>query len=417
MTRSLALGAYLALAGLGGRRPEPEPAPRPEGPLLWVHSDGPERLAPIAALAERLEPEGLSTLVTLPRSVEPPPMPGPGPGRPILSPVPLDSPRAVRAFLDHWRPDVLLWAGGRLRPALLHGTRVPRLLVEGAPGPRLLDGGARWPGLARAIVPLFDRALVTGAAAAERLSRAGLPEERLEITGPLDIPAPVLLCNERERRDLSQTIGARPVWLAGDLPLSELPAVVVAHRLASRTAHRLLLILAPRIPEEAQAMSAAVAEAGLRVAQRAEGHEPEDGMQVYLADGTAEMGLWLRLAPVAFLGGTLPGGPGGRNPFEAAALGAALIHGPATAPHAEPWARLDAAGASRIVLNGIELGRAVEALLSPDRAAVMAHAGWDVATQGTEVANRVADLIREALGRREVPFGPAAIPAPAAMQA
>lgn len=403
MTRSLALGAYLALGALGGGRPEPEPEPRPEGPLLWVHADGPGRLASVAALAERLDPEGLSTLVTLPGDPEP----GPGPAGLVLRPAPPDRPRAVAAFLDHWRPDLLLWAGGGLRPALIRGMAGPRLLVEGAPGPRLLAPGIRWPGLVRAVVPLFDRALVTGDAAAERLSRAGLPEERIEIAGPLDIPLPVLPCNERERRDLAQTIGARPVWLAGDLPLSELPVVLAAHRLASRTAHRLLLILAPRSPEEAQAMAAAAAEAGLRVAQRAEGDEPEDGTQVYLADGTAEMGLWLRLAPLAFFGGTLPGGPGGRTPFEAAALGAALIHGPATAPHGEDWARLDAAGASRVVLNGLELGRAVEGLLAADRAAAMAHAGWDVATKGAEVANRVADLIREALGRRGAVAGPA----------
>ncbi len=144
-------------------------------------------------------------------------------------------------------------------------------------------------------------------------------------------------------------------------------------------------------------MAAAATEAGLRVAQRAEGDEPEEGTQIYLAEGTLELGLWLRLAPVAFLGGTLAGAPGGRSPLEAAALGAALIHGPQAGAHPEAWGRLDSAGAARVVLNAAELGRAVEALLSPDRAAVMAHAGWDVATRGAAVANRVGDLLREAL--------------------
>ena len=107
------------------------------------------------------------------------------------------------------------------------------------------------------------------------------------------------------------------------------------------------------------------------------------------------------LAPLAFLGGTLPGGCGGRQPFEAAALGVALIHGSTMAPHGEAWSRLDTSGASRLVLNGAELGRAVEALLAPDRAAAMAHAGWDVATKGAEVANRIIDLILAALARAE----------------
>ena len=162
-------------------------------------------------------------------------------------------------------------------------------------------------------------------------------------------------------------------------------------------------------------MAKALAEADLRVAERADGEEPEDGTQVYLADGTGEMGLWLRLAPLVLLGGTLPDGPGGRNPCEAAALGSALLHGPVTAPHAEAWARLDTAGAARVVLNGAELGRAVEALLAPDRVALMAHAGWDVATRGAEVSNRIADLIHEAVSRAATPANDAPrIPALAA---
>jgi 3-deoxy-D-manno-octulosonic-acid transferase len=360
-------------------------------------------------LAERLDQEGVATLVTLPRDSEPPSVQG----RAVLRPAPFDRVSAVEAFLDHWQPDVLLWAGGGLRPALLARASMPKLLVDGAPTPQLLECGGRWPGLARGVVPLFDRALVAGDAAAERLARAGLPEERLEIAGPLEAPATVLPCNERERRDLAQTIGARPVWLAGDLPLSELPAVVAAHRLASRGAHRLLLILAPKNAEDAGAMARALGEAGLRVASRAESEEPEEDTQVFLADGMGEMGLWLRLAPLAFLGGTLPGGCGGRHPFEAAAFGVALMHGPTVAPHDEAWSRLDTAGASRLVLNGAELGRAVEALLAPDRAAAMAHAGWDVATKGAEVANRVTDLILAAVMRAD---RDAEVPGPAALQ-
>jgi 3-deoxy-D-manno-octulosonic-acid transferase len=412
MSGSLALGAYMALSGLGGGRPEVEP-PRPEGPLLWIHADGAERVPPLVALAERMAGEGFGTLLTLPRSVEAPAVTG----RIVVRPAPVDRPGPVDAFLKHWGPDLLLWAGGGLRPALIARARMPRLLVDGAPEPQLLECGARWPGLARAVVPLFDHALVRGDAAAERLNRSGLPEERLEIAGPLEVPAPVLPCNERERRDLAQTIGARPVWLAADLPLSELPAVVAAHRIASRSAHRLLLILAPRHPDEVPAIARALGEAGLRVAERAEGAEPEDSTQVYLADGTGEMGLWLRLAPLALLGGTLPGGSGGRNPNEAAALGLGLLHGPVVAPHAEAWGRLDAAGASRVVLNGAELGRAVDALLAPDRVAAMAHAGWDVATRGAEVTNRITDLIHEAVARRAAPAAVAEGASPFAVEA
>lgn len=239
---SLALGAYLALARAKGGQPEEEP-PRPEGPLLWIHADDPARVPALAALAERLGREdGIATLLTLPRRIDMPALSG----RIALRHVPPERLGAIAAFLDHWRPDLLLWAGGGLRPALLSRAALPRLLIEGAPEARLLARGAGWPGLARAVAPLFDRALVTGEAEAERLASVGLSPERIERAPPLDAPTPVLPCNERERRDLAQTLSARPVWLAADLPLPELPAVIAAHRLACRGTHRLLLILADR---------------------------------------------------------------------------------------------------------------------------------------------------------------------------
>ncbi len=401
VARSAVLAAYLAWGGLGSYKAEDAP-PRPEGSLVWIHADGADRLPAVLGLLDRLAGEGVEVLLTLPHGT-----PFPSARRHLSSRLtPIDRPAVVRAFVDHWRPDALIWAGGRLRPALLALADCPKILVDGAPEPQLLEAEARWPGLARAIVPRFDKALVGGDTAAERLLRAGLAEERIEISGMLDAPTPVLPCNERERRDLAQTIGARPVWLAGDVSLAEVPAVVAAHRVASRSAHRLLLILAPRNPEDAQAMARAMGHAGLRVALRADGDEPEEGTQVYLADGTYEMGLWLRLAPLAFLGGTLAGPSVVRNPLEAAALGVALIHGPAMGNHSEAWSRLDTAGAARVVLNGAELGRAVEALLSPDRAATMAHAGWDVATKGAAVSNRVIDLLQEALHNWREKAGP-----------
>ncbi len=300
---------------------------------------------------------------------------------------------------------MLIWSGGHFRPVLLSAaierpSLRARLLVDAAAPALAADGLAWLPGAARALTASFDHALALDAAAAQRLRRLGLPPDRIEVTGALDTLPPVLACNDRERRDLAQTLGARPVWLAAGLVLPELAAVIAAHRHAVRGAHRLLLIAVPRQPEDLPVMAAALRDTGLTVALRADGDEPNEPVQVYLADSLAELGLWYRLAPVTFAGSTLPGSGGGsRPPTEVAALGSALIHGPETAPHAAAYQRLARAGAARVVRNGADLGKTVEALLAPDRAAAMAHAAWEVTTEGVEVANRLADLIRATLER------------------
>ena len=220
---------------------------------------------------------------------------------------------------------------------------------------------------------------------------AGFPADQIEVTGPLDPGAVVLPCNERERRDLAQTLGSRSVWCAAEVPMIELEQISAAHRQASRRAHRLLLILVPAVAADTAEMAQRLRDDGFVVACRSDGAEPDEATQIYLADGAAEMGLWYRLAPFSFMGGTLEG-VGGRHPYEPAGLGSAVLHGPNTAGHAPFYGRLASAGASRAVRSAADLGNAVEVLLAPDKAAAMAHAAWDV-------TNRVVELIRDRLDR------------------
>jgi 3-deoxy-D-manno-octulosonic-acid transferase len=401
MARSLTLSALRALRR-GGSDPAPTAAPpRPEGPLVWAHAVDSARIGPLLALADSpaAEDGGIHFLVTAPEI----PAGTPSGQRVTLLPAPPDLAGAVTAFLDRWQPDMLVWSGGQFRPLLLSAAmeRIPpgrRILVDARAAALAAEGLSWLPGAARALAAGFDHALACDALAARRLHRLGLPAARVEITGPLGSLPPVLACNERERRDLVQTLAARPVWLAAGFAAAELPHLVTAQRSAIRGSHRLLLVALPRDPADLPAAAAAFRDAGLIPALRAEGEDPGDTAQVLLADSMAELGLWYRIAPVTFAGATLPGSGGGsRPPSEVAALGSALVHGPETQPHGPAYQRLARAGAARLVRDGAALGLTVEALLAPDRAAAMAHAAWEVTTDGIEVANRLADLIRAGL--------------------
>ena len=398
MSRALPLAAYLALRR-GPAVPTPDYPGRPKGPLVWVHCPDPARIPVVTALAAQLAQEGdwptfLVTSAAIPDGLT-------GGQRLILQPTPPERRDPVRAFLDHWQPDVLLWMQGDFLPALLAETdRNPlaRMMIDMRAARVGVAGGGWMPGLTGALLDLFDHALATDHDAAIRLRKAGFPAEQIEVTGPLDPSAAVLPCNERERRDLAQTLGSRSVWCAAEVPMIELEQVSAAHRQASRRAHRLLLILVPAVAADAPEMAQRLRDDGFVVACRSDGAEPDEATQIYLADGSAEMGLWYRLAPFSFMGGTLEG-LGGRHPFEPAGLGSAVLHGPITAGHAAFYQRLASAGASRAVRSAADLANAVEVLLAPDKAAAMAHAAWDVTSSGAEVTNRVVELIRNRLDK------------------
>ena len=78
-----------------------------------------------------------------------------------------------------------------------------------------------------------------------------------------------------------------------------------AHRIARRAAPRLLLVIAPRHPERGPAIAESLRKQGWRVALRSEGVQPDAVIDIYVADTLGEMGLWYRIAPLNFLGGSL----------------------------------------------------------------------------------------------------------------
>jgi 3-deoxy-D-manno-octulosonic-acid transferase len=127
----------------------------------------------------------------------------------------------------------------------------------------------------------------------------------------------------------------------------------------------------------------------LRVARRGAGEPIDASTQIYLADTMGELGLFYRLAPIAFIGKSLAG-EGGQNPLEAAALDTAILSGPRVSNFAEIFADLVAAGGARLVADGAALAEAVIELgADPARRDRMAQAAIDIAASGRGAMERV----------------------------
>lgn len=384
----------LTLYNLGQRREPGESASRPARPagrLLWLHAPGEGLVSPMRALARRLvEEDGLPVLLTAPVAM--PPLPGV-----ILQPPPVDSPVDARAFLDHWRPEIALFAGGQLRPAVMHeaGERqIPMLLVNAKAPAFLRERDGWYPGLMRSALARFRVILAVDEAAARAFRKGGAALSSVAVTGRMEEEAIVLPGLEAERTALARLLAARPVWFAAGVIEAEEAAVLHAHRKALQHSHRLLLILMPEDPARGAPLSVQLEAEGWAVAQRAQEEEPEPEIEIFTVDNPAEYGLWYRLAPVTFLGGSLLGKGPTRSPMEAAALGSAILHGPRTGVAGPVFGRLGAARATRAVASANDLGDALGDLLAPDRAARLAQSAWEVASDGAEVTEAILIRLR-----------------------
>ena len=392
MSRSLGLALYAFFAGQGAGSAVDWPV-RPAGRLIWMHAPGPVALRGLLELARRLrEEDGHPVLLTSTQEVPE------QAGLTRIAP-PAETEAEVRAFLDYWRPEMGVLSGGELRPLLLDEAArrsVPMILVD-ARSPCLPGGpGLFWPGVIRRGLGQVDRVFAVDETAARLFRRKGADPDRVRIEGRLEDGSSVLPCTEAERAALVRQFQTRPVWLAAGLPEAEDAAVIGAHRAALRLAHRLLLIIVPDTPERADALSRQIEAAeGWTVARRSADEEPDEETEVFLADVPSEMGLWYRLAPITYLGGSLYGAGSRHDPFEAAALGSAILHGPQTGDWRAAMGRLTEGRATRPVTSPMDLAEGLADLLSPDRAARLAQAAWAVTSAGAEVTDRVVLLVRE----------------------
>lgn len=307
---------------------------------------------------------------------------------------------ALRDTVKSWAPDLLIWMNPLPDSTLLAEAdrlAIPRVMIDAGRNNLFPQAGWR-PGRLTRDLNGFARLLCTDRAARARLIRLGAPGSRIEALGPLRAALELPHGNETLHRELIERLANRPVWLAAELPGSELTAVLGAYRLAMRRMTRLMLAIAPKALHVAD-IADHLTDLPFKVASRMADDPFEETVNIILMDRPDELPEWYRVAPVTYMGGTLSG-LGTQNPLIPAALGSAVIHGPRLSAHSSKYRRLTDAGASCAIRNRAELGETVEETLAPDRAAQLALGGWEVTSEDAVVSHRVHDLIRELLGWR-----------------
>ncbi len=101
---------------------------RPAAPLVWVHAASVGEASSVLALIERIlaERPPVAVLITTGTVAAARLLEGRLPARAHHQYVPVDLPRAVARFLDHWRPDLAIWVESELWPNLVLATQAAR---------------------------------------------------------------------------------------------------------------------------------------------------------------------------------------------------------------------------------------------------------------------------------------------------
>jgi 3-deoxy-D-manno-octulosonic-acid transferase len=337
---------------------------RPHGPLIWIHGASVGEVLAAAALIEKLRALNIRILLTSGTVTSAAIVAKRFPADIIHQYVPYDSPRYVARFLDHWKPSLALFIESDLWPNLILSSaarRLPMVLINGRMSHRSFPRWRRITTTISALLGRFDVCLAQSQVDADRF--AALGSRNVLITGnlKLDVPAPPADAGKLER--LMAVTRGRPIIVAASTHPGEEEILLATHRTLAAIFPSLLSVVVPRHPDRGEAIARTIAASGLQVGLRSREELPTAKTDIYVADTMGELGLFYRLAPIVFMGGSLVP-HGGQNPIEAIKLGASVVHGPHTFNFTDVYQALDSAGGARQADNQEALVKQLGQLLA-----------------------------------------------------
>jgi 3-deoxy-D-manno-octulosonic-acid transferase len=346
---------------------------RPDGYLVWIHAASVGESLSMLPLIERLADEkpGGHVLITTGTVTSAAIMAERLPGGAFHQYVPVDRPGYVNRFLEHWRPDLALWAESEFWPNLISSItakKIPLILINGRISPASFSGWRRFPGLIAGLLAGFDLCLGQTEGDADRLRSLGAKDAK--CVGNIKFAAPPLPADRDDLAKWTRGLAGRPRWLAASTHAGEEKIAGEIHRKLKSRHPGLLTLIVPRHPGRGPAVRRELGNDGLCVALRSASDAITRQTDVYIADTMGELGTFFRLAGVVFMGKSLialggqgGGNMGGQNPLEPARLGCAVLFGPHMANFTEIGGRMTAAGGALQVAGAGALQDAVDALL------------------------------------------------------
>ncbi|WP_175483180.1 3-deoxy-D-manno-octulosonic acid transferase [Salinihabitans flavidus] len=376
-------------------------APRPAGRLVWFHAVSVGEFLSTLGVIETLRESdpALGILVTTTTATAAGMARKRLPSGCVHQFSPLDTPGATRRFLAHWRPDLAVFVESEIWPRQIvsvHRAGIPLALINARLSAGSLRRWSRVPRTARALLSRFACVLCQTDTTRDAVIGLGLPSERAVTTGDLKASSDPLPLDEEEAARLAPSLARRPLWVAASTHPEEEEIVSAAHRRFTERYPDALLILAPRHPDRADVIEAALVAEGWAVARRSAGDAITGETQIYLADTLGEMGLWYHLAPIVLVAGSFVP-VGGHNPYEPAHFSCAILHGPLVANFARAYADMDGQWAAREVGNATDLSEQLISLQDSADLVTLQQAAHGFATAAGSARTDAAAALRKLL--------------------
>ncbi|MEM6602799.1 MAG: glycosyltransferase N-terminal domain-containing protein, partial [Pseudomonadota bacterium] len=232
---------------------------------------------------------------------------------------PLDTPQAVKRFLEHVKPDVSIMIDSEIWPNFLRIAQQSGIRIYALNMRLSTRTQARW---RRA--PLFFREILDNYTAFfvhDRSTSAFIKEfstKPIQLIPNIKWTQTPEAVSEDELKIFKQNIGDRKVILLLSTHDGEEKGLIDAFE--KHDLKDVFYIIVPRHPNRAPEIISDLK--NYKIKQRSKRHYPDNANEVYLADTVGEVALWASLADICIMGKSFASHRGGHNPIEPALYGA-----------------------------------------------------------------------------------------------
>jgi 3-deoxy-D-manno-octulosonic-acid transferase len=339
--------------------------PRPKGALIWFHAASmgeSQSVMPIIRAWLKAHPQ-IHILLTTGTITSAKHVATRLPERALHQYIPLDVPWMVTRFMKHWQPDMVIFVDSEIWPNMftqIGASDAYFALLNARISTRSV---ARWQKTPNFIAGLLANCDAIYAKSAEDASHFKALGAKDAISyGNLKFSSPPLQADPKVTAELINIIASRPVWLAASTHEGEEMIIGEVHHHIKEFFPDILTIIVPRHHIRGNDVCYLLERSNLQVSQRSKHMDILKTTDIYVADTMGELGIFYRVAEIAFIGGSLVN-HGGQNPFEPARLDCAIIYGPHMHNFNEFCAELERSKAAIQVQDAETLKEAVITLL------------------------------------------------------
>ena len=316
---------------------------RPSGKLIWLHAASVGESLSLLPLIEKIiaDDPKINILITSTTKTSAEILEKISVPQIIHRMAPYDTFFVSKRFLKYWEPDLAVRVESEIWPRILlelKKNKIPNFLLNARFSKTSILRIEKQADAASFLFSLFDRIHVQEKSTKETLTKVGVENQKIKVTGSLKDSREMLPVDGDIIKQFQTVIGEQKIWLSACTHPGEDEIVLKAHKKIGG-----LLLIAPRHIERGKQIARLSRSMGFSTQLRSESANIRAETAVYIADTMGEMGTWYSLSRAAFIGGSLVD-KGGHNPVEAVQLNTFILHGPHIYNSEEKYDKLQEVG-------------------------------------------------------------------------